>query len=639
MTGKVRQGAKKMGDALSDELGEGFSDGKQAAKDMVSSIKDVASQVLTLGGAFSAGALVVSAAKAQKANIALANSLSQVHGRFVQVGEVQQIVESAAGKSGSALEGVREELALMSAVADKADVEELLVRSAQLTNRMGLEAGKTGEIFSRVLASGIASSAKEAENVTERIGMMARQTLGLSLDEAFDPNDIMEFIAFMKRGNIELDAAMNLFGLMEGVTKDFGKGVEFVEELGDALNDVKELEAIREASGLTLKQLNANKSVAENFVTVLGKGPKAIKALTDALGFQAREGLENLLGTEFLDRAVSGKGKIAKGDIEAAQDKVREIFSKEAKFKVDEVSNAKRNAELADTQARKFQDAMNKMETVFQSEKVSNAIDKIAERLPDIVEPIADVVTMIVDNPWKSLAAVVGGKLTMAFAGPIITGAVTKGVGALFASMASVQAASAATAATAAASAGGATSALGLSGAAGAGVAGVAAATGAAVLAGGAVGVGAGLAAGEALGIEEQQDAEFAAIRGATTDISAAERLGGPDADFLKVDAAIKSLQRSKSAMENTAMGGGFAVLAGAASLATGMQSPAEMREENISKADEQIKRLTDVLARLGDGAQRAGDKMFDVGGGGGGGLSRGIPHTEQVWGPDSIGG
>lgn len=639
--GFVRQSARKMGDALGDELTEGFADGKQAAKDMVSSIRDVASQVLTLGGAFTSGAMVLNSVRAQKANVGLANSLSAVQGRTVSVAEAQRQVERAAMAASTSLEDMRTNAMNMVAVSDKVDLAEALERAEKQAVRFGLEGEQMAEVWARVIGGGFADNLDDAESMIEKLGVTTMKT-GVRMEDAFNPEDMLEFLSKTKKGNMEFEQGLVLLEQMKGKVRDLGEALEFPEELGEVLGGTKGLKDVRDAAKLTEKQLGKNFTVAENFITVMKKGPKAFAALQAGLGEKATAGLEAMLGTDIIEAA--GKRKLKKDELEEAIGKITSVFNRQAEVQFDAVSAAERNAQGAETAAAKFQRSLNKLEMTFQSEKVTNAIDTLADRLPEIVDPIADVVTMIVDNPWKTLAAVVGGKLALAFAGPLITGAITKGLGALFVQMATVQAATAATAVTGAASAGGATTALGLSGAAGVGVAGTTAAgaaataatIGAAALAAGAVGAGVGTAISKGF-VEGEEEAEAMSIRQASSAVSMAENLGGPGADFLQVDAAIERLIAAKAEMEEASfspLGGGFA---GVVSMATGASSPAEMREDTISKADDQIKRLTEVLTRLGDASQRAGDKMFNAGGAGG--LSRGVPHTEQVWGPDSIGG
>ncbi len=607
----VKKEGDRMGSTLKSSLKDGFEAGANAAKDLGSSMKGLVVQAATLGGAFSTGAMVLNAVQGQKANIALANSLSNIQGRFVEVAEVQDLVERSALGVSASFEETRENLALMAAVSDRIDIEDALKRATLQSRRLGVEGRTIATIYSRLAATGIGKTAEEVENVTEQIGRTAQKVLGISLEEAFDPNDILEFVTFMQRGNIELDAALNLFSLMEGVTKDFGKGIEVVEELGDALNDVKELEAIREAAGLTRKELNANNSVAKNFNVILGKGPKAIKALTDALGFQARQGLENLLGTEFLDKAVSGKGKIAKGEIEEAQRKVQAIFETEAANKANRVEIERRNVEVANTSAAKFQDAMNNLEKAFQSDEVAAAIQSVAEALPTLVKPIADFVQFAGENPGTALAAAIAGKVGLTFAGATVQAAASAGIAGMFARLAAVQTASAAAAvATQGATTLGVSGAVGAvgagAGAAGAGVLATGAAVAGGALAAGAVGFGVGSLLVDAIG-EENINAVGAALA------KGAERR------------TTRGFGASDQQVRAAAGKGESPFIPG---------TPAESLAVRNQKVEETERKLISALSRIADKADGAAAGLDKVGkaseGKGPGGGPRGTPKVRQ---------
>lgn len=436
----VRNSAVKMGQAMKPALKNAFDAGKQSLHGFKSELQGVVAHAATLGGALSFGALIHSAENAKKRNIALAASMSGIQRRFVDVAEVQGIVERAADNTAESFEHTRDVMGALTNVSNKIDIEDALKRANLQARRLGLEGKMVADVYGRLAATGVAKTAEEAEAIAEQIAFMAQDVVGISMEEAFQPNDIAEFASFMKRGNMELNTALQFFSLMKGTTKDFGKGIEIVEELGDALNDTKELQAIREAAGMTRDELNSTKGVAENLITVLGKGPKAIKPLMDALGFQARQGLENLLGTEFVDKAIKGTGKIAQGELQEAQNKVRALLEREADYKFDALAAEQRNAELRHASSSRMQEAINKMERAFQSEKMTHAIETVADKLPMLADALASFVSFALENPGTAIAGALAAKAGLAFGSSLVQQAVASGAKSLFTRIMAMQA-------------------------------------------------------------------------------------------------------------------------------------------------------------------------------------------------------
>ena len=75
---------------------------------------------------------------------------------------------------------------------------------------------------------------------------------------------------------------------------------------------------------------------------------------------------------------------------------------------------------MAETNKAKFNEAMNKLPVAMQSPEVSNALTVLADKLPILAETIAGIIQHIAENPWSSIAAVVGGKLAMSVGGSLV---------------------------------------------------------------------------------------------------------------------------------------------------------------------------------------------------------------------------
>lgn len=439
---KVKGTAKKMEETLGSSLKRGFGEGKTAAKNLLGSVRDITTQVLTLGGAAGAGALVVSAVQAEKANIALANILSAVQDKTVGVAEAQKLVADAALATGESMDVIRISAQNLTTAAKAGmDLEDVLVRSTKMAQRFNVEGGKMSEIWGRVIGGGFAGSVDEAEALIEQVGVTMLNT-GVAMEDAFNPNDMMEFFAKMQQFGVPIQAGIVLLENMEGTVRDLGEALELPEELGEMLGSTKGLQAIRDASGMTTKNLSKNLSIAENLIAVLKKGPKAFKVLQAGLGEKATIGFERLLGVDIIEAAA--KRKLKTGELQEAVDKVEDAFSRAAKVQFDSVQAAKRNAELADTSAHNFQNAITRMQEAFQKEKVTDAINKVAKALPGMAEAIGKFVAYAVDNPWTVITGVVSAKLGAAVAAPVIGHVITSGFKAMFARIAAVQLAGAA---------------------------------------------------------------------------------------------------------------------------------------------------------------------------------------------------
>ena len=168
----VKREAGKMEDSLGGALKKGFNQGKKNASALLGSVRDITSQVLTLGGAVSAGMLVGNAVKAQQANIVLAAKLSRVRGELTGVGDAQKFVEDATNRAGGSLEEMRENASLLAAVADKLGDEgfaEALARSTLQAKRFGAEGNKVAEIWARSMRQlGDDANVDELEQNLER---------------------------------------------------------------------------------------------------------------------------------------------------------------------------------------------------------------------------------------------------------------------------------------------------------------------------------------------------------------------------------------------------------------------------------------------------------------------------------------
>lgn len=634
---KLKGVAGQMGRALGDSLSDGFDEGKKSANEMLGSVRDITSQVLTLGGAVSGGAMVASAVQAKKANIALANVLSSVRDRTVSVAEAQQLVGDAALATGESMADIRVSAQnLTSAAKAGMDVGDALVRSTKMAQRFNVEGDTMSEIWGRVIGGGFAGSVDEAEALIEQVGVTMLNT-GVAMEDAFNPNDMMEFFAKMKQFGVPIQSGIALLENMEGTVRDLGEALELPEELGEMLGSTKGLEGITAASKLTSKELSKNFSIAENLVTVLKAGPEAFKVLQAGLGEKATIGFEKMLGVDIIEAA--SRRKLKGEQLQNAVDRVEDAFTREAKVQFDAAAAAARDAEIADSAATDFQNAITMVEQSFRTEEVTGAIKEVAEALPQIAEGIGNFVSYAVKNPWTTITGIVGAKLALAVGGAAVQSAVARAAAAMFARAAAVQAAT--TAASVATQ--GATT-LGVGGAVGA--AGAAGGTGAAIAAGATVAGGVLAAgAGGALvgtgirkfgGIETAEREEFEGRASAGMAVTDAE-LARSSGDAARMQAALDGLGAAKKNLEDS-VSMSNSIFGAMASAVTGVKSPEERRAEAAAKVEAESARLIAALAKIGGAAEGAA-RGLDTVKGKAAGATRGTDQVPQATGNAAVQG
>jgi hypothetical protein len=636
--GKMKGTFKKVGSSIGDSLSKGFAEGKSAAKDMAGSVRDITSQVVTLGGAVSGAALVASAVSAKKANIALANVLSSVQSKTVSAAEAQKLVSDAAMETGESMEIIRSSAQnLTSAAKAGMDLGDALVRSTKMAQRFNVEGDTMSEIWGRVIGGGFAGSIDEAEALIEQVGVTMLNT-GVAMEDAFNPNDMMEFFAKMKQFDVPIQSAIVLLENMEGTVRDLGEALELPEELGEMLGSTKGLEGITAASRLTSKELSKNFSIAQNLVTVLKAGPKAFKVLQAGLGEKATIGFERMLGVDIIEAASRRKLKTA--ELEAALARVESTFTRAAKVQFDATEVADRNAEFADTAAKDFQNAMSKMEDAFQTEQVTTSIKKVAEKLPEMAKGIGDFVAYAVDNPWTTITGVVGAKLALAVGGAVVQDMVAKAAAAMFSKAMAASILSSATGMAATTATG-----MGLGGAmtggaltAKAALAAGAAAASAAVLAAAGGGVAIGTGIGHVSGQEESMANEYRALQAARFVTGTTARVD-KDSGEENIAAAIQSLATMQANLYESGQTGVLQrTFAGITSIATGEKSTQDMREEAAAKIAAESERLIEALSKIRGAAEGAAHGLDNVKQKAGG-STRGTDHLPQTTGNAAVPG
>lgn len=428
----TRSTGDRMGQALAGPMKAGVENAKASLKNMGNELTGTLKAAATLGGAVGLGALVKSAITAEARSARLAASLEKFSGRVVNAADAQDVLDRAVDRSKISYEEAGEALNQLSSVAAIGGlemVEDALARSQLQAKRLGVTGEITARTYNRLLAKGVAKSAEEAENLVEQMSEFGRVTMGLDPDEAIDPNDVAEFASFAKQAGIEMGTALALMkSAGGGAVKDFGQASEFVEEFGNVFRDVKSLGDLRKDLGISPDKLNTSKDGLENFLTVLDEaGPKGVKSLLASFGNErTKASLRKLIGEDLVVDVEKGK----KGSAERLKLRADEIRSELAK--VADASGEfsarieRQNKALTGTSSSKLQDALNKFEKAFQKPEMISAIDSLAENLPELAKVLAKIVDFTLKNPKTAIAAAVGGRVGLSFAGGALADAGSK---------------------------------------------------------------------------------------------------------------------------------------------------------------------------------------------------------------------
>lgn len=427
MTNMVRKSGFQMRSTLSQSLKKGFEAGKEAAKDMGAGIKDTLKTAATLGGAISVGAAVKTALDAEEAYTQLSGALEMYSGKNVKAAEAQAMVGNVAKRTKLSIGSLVENANQLAAVPIE-EFESSLERSQMQAKRLGVQGELTARVYSRLMSSGIAKTAEEAEILTERMNKFGRTALGLDVDEAIDPNDMAEFASFVNLANSEAGKMMNILEMTGGaLAKDLGQSIEFIEEFGNVTGTDRELRALRESAKLGKDDIVDTGDAFENFLQVatMGgeKGARAFTAFADAFGNErSTKMLEQLFGKKLSMEIVEGKAtKLA---LDERAEELRGVYNATFNEAKERQRIEKQDAAIKATASASFREAMNKITTALASPKMIAALDKLADKLPALADTLASVIEWIADNPWSSIAAIVGGKIGLAFAGGALKEAV-----------------------------------------------------------------------------------------------------------------------------------------------------------------------------------------------------------------------
>jgi hypothetical protein len=624
LTDLTASAGRAMGRSLKEPINAGLKSARKEIGSMFSDLKDGLRTVGTLGGALAVGSFVRDAVVLQQTYGNMAAQVNKVAGNTQTWQTIQQMVQAEIAVTGQKAEDLS--ATFMEVFKETASVEQ--ARAAM--RAVGIAATATGQDINVLAqATQIAMTKFGIKTPEEALARVISGTGvgGKRLEQLGGSFEMLGEAAAASgtTGGEAMSMMLNLITTM-GDKAEPGLNAMF-QSMKSGSGKVL---ALQKAMGGSVKFTADMTSLDRIRATFMSdKGRKAAEKLFKADARVVYDKLAEPFDQAYQDAKKAGLSNAAatKAGLEAFDKFIRQAGTATADFAQIQRDAA---ARIDDDPGKKLDIAVEKIRQAFASPKVLSALDRLADKLPAFADTVIKVINLVIDNPWETVAAVVGGKLALAFGGSMISEVIASGMKGLFVRALAVQAASgAASVATA-----GATS-LGVGGAVGAGVAGAGTGAGAimltgavvagAALAAGAVGAGIGTAMYHGGGIGDRQNKEFDAVRGARETLM--------ETNSAKTPAQIKAaMRRLDIAKKNLDQGSTMNTLVGLVAAPFVGNAKQDVKNDLTTETI----RLREALRILSEGVKATGESMK----GGSGGTSRGpLRPAESNPGARPVGG
>jgi len=606
----VKAAGIAMGRGLKEPLNAGLKSANSEVGNLLSTLKDGLRTVGTLGGALAIGSFIRDSIALQQLYGNIAFQVNKVGKQTMTWQSVQQMVQEEIVLTGRKAEELSE---IFSTVfSETADVD----AARKAMHAVGVAVTATGHA-ANVLGDNtqIAMTkwnVKTPEEALERI-ISGTGRGGLQIDQMRGSFEMLGEAA-AAAGHTG-GPAMSMF--MNMITEYGDKALPGLEMMMQTMKEgSSQVIKLQKAMGTKVK-FTADMSALDRVRATLthDKGRDAAEKIFRGNARIVYDKLAESYDVAFkaaLEKA--GKAKDARSQaisagLKAFDENIKRLQQSEQKWNDVEAQAEKRRK---DDPAQKLDETIERVRQKFADPRMLGAIDSLSDRLPAFADAVSKIIDYVLDNPWESLAVLVGGKLALAFGGTVITEAIKAGMTGLFARMAAVQAASAAVPLGPALAGAAAPSAVGLGGAVtggavGAGSTAVAAsaATVAAAVTGAAlVGAGAGYAGYKAF-IEEDQEGEWDARHKAQETLMTTGRLGtldrsgnirGSEAEIQK---ALMELNAAKSGLDKDSTWNDIAGAVVRPFIQGGAGVGADPIKHTTKEIEDEEKRLAAALRKL----------------------------------------
>ncbi len=602
---------KRMGAALKGPMVAGLKSAKSEVGNMLSTLKSGVGIAATLGGALSFVGMAKDAVGMQNAYRNIAFNVNKVAGNAESWESIQKMINDSVQRTGRSAEDLSEafmtvfeatgdmtlaakgmEIVGTTATATGHSIGALAGTIQLASRKFGIGADGMEDAMTRMIEkTGVGG--KGIEELSSRFALMAGEAAGAGMKGAEGMSELLGMLLL-------LDSSI-------GEKADPGLKMMFQTVKSGSAGFIR---LKKEMRGV---KFDADMSAMDKILATLtsGRGRKMAEQVFTA---DARVVYDELAKPfdEAMEKSLAA-GFSKKDAMDAAMSAFRKNLddSAESTMQYSKIQD-EANKRQADDPMVKMTKAMARMSDAFTKPEMIEAMNRLADKMPAFADAVVWALNTFLDNPWESIAVVVGGKIALAFAGSAVTGAIANGVKGLFARQAATTAV--ASALPAAATGGGLMASLGglmatLGG-------GVAAASTAAV----AGTVGAGLAVGGSAGYlgykygggEAGQTGEAGAMRRAGSAVSiAGTTAGGGNAQqmadaILQLSAAKQELAANQSLLST--------IVGDAAAMYAGVEAPTEARARGAREIESAERKLRQALDDLRTNAARAGAALAKVG-------------------------
>lgn len=640
MVTMTKTAGTQMGQALKGPMITGLKSAKKEMAGMMSGVKKGLTTIATLGGAVSFIGLAKDAVTMQNTYRNIAFNVNKVAGNSESWESIQKMITESVQKTGrsaddlatafvkvfeatGSLEYAKISMGIIgtSATATGHSIAALAQTMQLASRKFGVGADQAEEAMARMIEkTGVGG--KGIEELTNRFALVAGEAANAGFKGAEGMSQLLGVMMLLDStvGEKADPALMTMFDTIKGGTSGFialkkeMRGVKFTADM-TAMDKIKA--TLMSKKGRIKAEMTftaTSRAVYDELAKPFDEAAKRAKAA----------------GLSFKEQMKAGAEAYDKNLADAAKSTMK--YSKIQ----DEATKRIKSDPMV-----KMSLAVAKLQEAFSSPKMIGALDKLADKMPAVADAMAYALDVIVDNPWETLAALVVGKIALAFASAAIGEAIALGMTKVLASAAAVQAASGAASLAAGGAAklglGGAIGAAGTAG--GAGAAAVIGTMAAAGLAAGAVGYGVGTLLYKYAGPEAEQEGEFAAERGVTIAL-ASGGIAAESGSLSKMSQAQLQLTQAKKTLEDSASTWNTAV-GGIISIATGgeIASAGERRQKQENAIIVQQERLREAMMQLRTNAELAAKAMGQVGYAGSGSTRGPMSAADSAPGAPPAGG
>ncbi len=409
--------AKRTGSSLKSALGGAFKGTlggagggmKKALSDMGGQLKNALTMGATLGGSIGLGMLVKQAIDLREKVRNVEFAINKAGGETTNWQELLGDVQRAADETGFASSKLADGLATIFEATGNADfAKKALIPIGQVARATGKDfdqlADVAGMLFEKFGAT--------PDNILDMLTVVVEKTDagGLALDSMKEKFGLLagEAIEAGFKGEQGLSAVL---GMLNSLDDRLGeKSLPSFKKLFQVLKDgSSSLKSLSKDSGLKFKP---DETGLEKLRKIAGSD-KGRKALEAKLGGEQRVVFDELMkpfDEAFKQAKDSGaKTKDARSAGLAAFDKAMADMAKHT------LASGKIVASSAERQAGDPMVALNKaterIAREFQRPEMIEAIDKLAEKLPDRAKGVVGIVDFISKRPKTAAAIVIGGKI------------------------------------------------------------------------------------------------------------------------------------------------------------------------------------------------------------------------------------